>query len=149
LAENLRVRRERQLAAGGILFFSLRLLLRALQLLAGFIAGFAAAHGFIPTNEMLIQGGVLVAITSAAAWLVERRLLAGWWATVLGFSATFVYMLSLLGIPECSDPHFADVPGGCVVPGTHLISVVALLVAVVSVVAGAREFRRFPRTPSP
>lgn len=113
-------------------------LVRAGQFAAAFVTGYAASYGLQVGNAALMTSLQWLIAVNVVAWVLARRLLAGWWATALGLSGFFLLAIPRLLVPVC--PAGAET---CVVsPMTYVATVGAVLITAVVAVFLARHLAK-------
>lgn len=99
-------------------------LVRVAQFLTAFVTAYAASYGIQSGNSALIASLPWLVAVNVVAWTLARNVLAGWWASVLGFAGFFLLALPRLLVPVC--PAGAET---CIVsPVTYLVTIAALLI---------------------
>lgn len=102
----------------------LRIPVRLAQFFAGLATGYAATYQVQFSNVGFSLGIQAIAVTTAIAWILEWRIGAGWWATLLGLAIFGVLLLPSLLMPACPSES-----GACATPGTRAFSLALIVMA--------------------
>jgi hypothetical protein len=126
---------------GRIAYLLLTTAARTAQFMSGIVMSYAASYGVGSANSALTTAALWFFGVNIVAWLIARRLFAGWWASALGLLGFFAAALPRLASPVCPG---ASSP--CVIsPGMYVVTLLAFagIIAIAAILArthrGARS----------
>ena len=116
-------------------------LARLVQFASALLLAYGTSYGPRPNNLVFVYGVALTTLMSIAIFSRERNSLRAVWPAVLGFALLFVIsgfpFLGLSGFGSSSSPVVA-----CAGAGSQAITIAAIALVCVAVVAAAVDWRR-------
>ena len=125
-------------------------LLRALAVIGSGVLAYGSSYMFstagVMPNAVVIAGLVILAATSVALGAYERRL-SGLWPALLIVGVPFaLYSLGSWGQAECPEAHPPITASfSCAPPGTHVLGVVAPVIALAGIALFGLDIRALAR----
>jgi len=124
-------------------------LARLVQFASALLLAYGTSYGPRPNNLVFVYGVALTTLMSIAIFSRERNSLRAVWPAVLGFALLFVISgLPFLGRPICSTDGLSGFGSSstpvvaCAGAGSQAITIAAIALVGVAVVAAAVDWRR-------